>query len=61
VVEKHEIVNPGDVQIINPVGIRGWVLTACHPLYSAAKRWAVFARLRRIDTFAPSGGGWVAP
>jgi sortase A len=61
VVEKHEIVNPTDVHIIDPVGYPRLVLTACHPLYSAAKRWAVFARLRRIDTFAPSGGGWVAP
>jgi sortase A len=61
VVQKHEIVDPADVGIINPVGYPRLVLTACHPLYSAAKRYAIFARLRRIDTFAPSGGGWVAP
>jgi sortase A len=61
-VEKHEIVDPGDVQIIDPVGYDRLVLTACHPLYSAAKRWAVFARLVRIDTFAASSGGrWEAP
>lgn len=54
VVEKHEIVDPRDVQIVYPVGYERVVLTACHPLYSAAQRWAVFARLKRIDTFAPS-------
>jgi sortase A len=62
VVEKHEIVDPGDVEIIEPVGYERLVLTACHPLYSAAERWAVFAKLTRIDLFAPSGTGrWEAP
>ena len=62
VVEKHEIVDPTDTQIVDPVGYDRLLLTACHPLYSAAKRWALFARLRRIDTFAPSGGGvWPTP
>jgi sortase A len=61
VVEKHEIVDPGDVEIIEPVGYERIVLTACHPLYSAAQRWAVFARLERIDLFAIGGGRWPAP
>ena len=56
-VEKHEIVKPSDVQIVDPVGYDRVVLTACHPLYSAAQRWAVFAKLTRIDTFAISGEG----
>jgi sortase A len=61
-VEKHEIVDPGDVEVIDPVGYDRLVLTACHPLYSAAQRWVVFAKLVRIDTFALSGtGAWVAP
>jgi sortase A len=61
-VEKHEIVEPSDVQIVNPVGYERVVLTACHPLYSAAQRWAVFARLERIDSFAIGGdGSWPAP
>jgi sortase A len=61
-VEKHEIVEPEDVQIIDPVGYERLVLTACHPLYSAAQRWAIFARLTRIDTFAVSAGGrWPPP
>jgi sortase A len=59
-VEKHEIVKPTDVQIVDPVGYERVVLTACHPLYSAAERWAVFGRLTRIDTFAISEEGeWV--
>jgi sortase A len=61
-VEKHEIVDPSEVGIIKPVGYPRLVLTACHPLYSAAQRWAVFAKLNRIDLFAVSGTGrWQAP
>ncbi|MSO40418.1 MAG: class E sortase [Solirubrobacterales bacterium] len=48
-VQKHEVVDPTDVQIVDPAGYQRLVLTACHPLYSAAQRWAVFARLRRIE------------
>ncbi len=44
-VEKHEIVDPYQVDIVDDVGYERLVLTACHPLYSAAQRWAVFARL----------------
>jgi sortase A len=61
-VEKHEVVDPGDVGIIKPVGYERLVLTACHPVHSAAQRWAVLARLTRIDSFAPGGtGAWVVP
>ena len=61
-VEKHEIVDPGDVEILDPVGYDRLVLTACHPLYSAAERFAVFARLTDVSTFAISGGGrWANP
>lgn len=60
-VEKHEIVQPEDVEILDPVGYERVVLTACHPLYSAAQRYVIFARLTRIDTFAISGeGAWPA-
>jgi sortase A len=48
-VEKHEIVDPSEVQIVDPVGYERLVLTACHPLYSAAERYAVFARLEEIE------------
>ncbi len=44
-VQKHEIVDPSDVQITDPVGYPRLVLTACNPLYSAAQRYAIFAKL----------------
>jgi sortase A len=61
-VEKHEVVDPGDVGIIKPVGYPRLVLTACHPPYSAAHRYAIFAKLTRIDLFDISGETrWPAP
>ena len=61
-VEKHEIVDPSDVGIINPVGYDRLVLTACHPPYSAAHRYVIFAKLNRIDLFDVSGETrWPAP
>ena len=61
-VEGHELVDPDQVSIIDPVGYDRLVLTACHPLYSAAQRWVVFAKLTRIDTFASAGGDvWPSP
>jgi sortase A len=54
-VSKHEVVEPSDVQIIDDVGYEQLVLTACHPLYSAAQRWAVFARL--VEVSLPANGG----
>lgn len=48
-VTHHKIVDPSEVQIVDPVGYEQLVLTACHPVYSAAERWAVFARLTRIE------------
>jgi sortase A len=61
-VEKHEVVDPSDVGIIKPVGYDRLVLTACHPPYSAAHRYAIFAKLSRIDLFDISGETrWPAP
>jgi sortase A len=61
-VMRHEIVDPSDVQIVKPVGFEELVMTACHPVYSAAQRYAVFSKLTRIDTFSIGGtGAWVAP
>lgn len=61
-VQRHQIVDPTDVGIIRPVGYPQLVLTACHPPYSAAQRYAIFAKLTRVDTFAVTGGGrWPAP
>jgi sortase A len=61
-VEKHEVVDPSAVKILKPVGHERLVLTACHPPYSAAERYVIFAKLSRIDLFAISGTGrWRAP
>ncbi len=48
-IEKTEVVDPADTGIIRDVGRERLVLTACHPLYSAAQRYAVFARLVEFD------------
>ena len=48
-VQRHAIVDPYDVHIVRDMGYERLVLTACHPLYSAAQRWAVFARLTEIE------------
>ncbi len=45
----HRVVKPTDVAVIDPVGYSRLVLSACTPLYSAADRLIVFARLVRID------------
>lgn len=43
-VQKTEIVEPTQTEVTDPVGYNRLVLTACHPLYSAAQRIVVFAR-----------------
>jgi sortase A len=60
-VQKHEIVDPSEVSIVRNVGYDRLVLTACHPLYSAAQRWAVFAKLSEISLFAPGQRIWEDP
>ncbi len=52
-VEKHRIVEPTDVEIVRDVGRERIVLTACHPLYSAAQRYALFGRVIEIDLPEP--------
>lgn len=44
-VERTRIVPPTAVWVTNRVGYDRLILSACHPLYSAAKRIVVFARL----------------
>ncbi len=46
-VQKTAIVDPTDVGIVKKVGYERLVLSACNPLYSAAQRYIVFARLVR--------------
>jgi sortase A len=58
-VDQAKVVDDSDVGIVRKVGHEQLVLTACHPLYSAAKRYAVFARLTGIELkrAAAAGGG----
>jgi sortase A len=43
-VEETKIVDDQDLSVLEPVGYRRLMLSACHPLYSAAERVIVFAR-----------------
>jgi len=53
-VEKTRIVEPTEVSVIDRVGFDRLVLSACHPLYSAAKRIVVFARLVASQARGPA-------
>jgi sortase A len=48
-VERTRIVKPTDVWVVDKRSFDRLVLTACHPLYSAAERIVVFARLVRSE------------
>jgi sortase A len=52
-VTETKIVDPSQTGIVRDVGHDRLVLTSCHPLYSAAQRYAVIADLRQIDLAAP--------
>jgi sortase A len=43
-IERIKIVDDQDLSVLDPVGYRRLMLSACHPLYSAAERVIVFAR-----------------
>jgi sortase A len=53
-VERTRIVPPTEVSVIKRVGHDRLVLSACHPLYSAAKRIIVFARLTQVEAKGPA-------
>ncbi len=55
-VQGHEIVDPGANEIVKNMGYERLVLTACHPLYSAAQRYAQFAKLTDVSLTAPGAG-----
>jgi sortase A len=57
-VEGTRIVRPEDVSALRSAGRQRLVLTACHPLYSAAKRLVVLAQLERA---APRGAAAATP
>ncbi len=54
-VVKTEVVDPTDVAVVDDVGVERVVLTACHPLYSAAQRYVITANLKSAEP--PSGSG----
>lgn len=58
-VQETKIVPPTALWVTRDVGYDRLVLSACHPLYSAAERIIVFARLRRtvpLGAAAAAGG-----
>jgi sortase A len=48
-VERVKIVDDQDLSVLEPVGHKRLMLSACHPLYSAAQRVIVFARQVRRE------------
>lgn len=48
-VERTKIVDDQDLSVLEGVGYQRLLLSACHPLYSAAQRVIVFARLARRE------------
>jgi sortase A len=48
-VERVTVVDDQDLSVLRPVGHRRLMLSACHPLYSAAERVIVFARQVRRE------------
>jgi sortase A len=55
-VEDQRIVQPRDLSVLRRVGHGRLVLSACHPLFSAARRIVVFARLTGVGQSASPGG-----
>lgn len=55
-VERTRIVPPTATEVTDRVGYDRLVLSACHPLYSAAQRIIVFARLDRAEARGPAAG-----
>ncbi len=54
VVQYHRIVLPTALWVTHNVGYDRLVLSACNPLYSAAQRIIVFARLHSIKPLGPA-------
>ena len=55
-VEDRRIVQPADLSVLRRVGHDRLVLSACHPLFSAARRIVVFARLTGVGQSASQRG-----
>ena len=55
-VERLRIVAPTATEVTDRVGFDRLVLSACHPLYSAAQRIIVFAKLERAEAQGAAAG-----
>jgi sortase A len=55
-VQYQRIVKPTQVSVINDKGYDRLVLSACNPLYSAAQRIIIFARLKAVQPRGPARG-----
>jgi sortase A len=55
-VEKVKIVDDQDLSVLEPKGYKRLLLSACHPLYSAAQRVIVFARQVRREASRVTSG-----
>jgi sortase A len=53
-VQYLRVVQPTDIAVIDDVGYERLVLSACNPLYSAAQRLIVFARLTSVKPLGPA-------
>ena len=60
-VQKVEIVEPTEIGVVRNVGYERLVLSACHPLYSAAQRIITFAKLKDISLFGSGERIWQDP
>ncbi len=60
-VEKTEIVEPSEFEVVRDVNYERLVLTACHPLYSAAQRIVAFSELTDISLFGSGERIWQDP
>jgi sortase A len=52
IVQYHRIVAPTALWVTRDVGYERLVLSACNPLYSAAQRIIVFARLSKVTPYS---------
>jgi len=55
-VDRTRIVAPSEISVKRPVGYDQLILSACHPLYSAAQRIVVFARFVKREPARVAGG-----
>jgi sortase A len=54
IVQFHRIVLPTALWVTHNVGYERLVLSACNPLYSAAQRIIIFARLKSVKPLGPA-------